>query len=108
MKVENTNLSMIKGDTEYISVFCDNYFFQEGDILEFTVRQTPEHFKKLIYKKVSNFIGNRAEIKIEPEDTKNLAPSTYKYDIQLTLSNGDIKTIVPCSKFTILQEVTYG
>lgn len=101
MKIEGTKLTMVKGDTEYLSVICENYDLQEGDIVELTVRKTPDNSKKIIYKKVTEFEYGNAEIKIEPEDTSNLAVGVYKYDIQLTFSNGDVKTIVPCSDFTI-------
>lgn len=109
MKIEGTKLSMVRGDTEYIMVTCKNYTFQEGeDKVEMTVRKTANDPKKLIYKVIEDFEDGKANIKIEPEDTSRLAPGEYKYDIQVTFSNGDVKTIIPCSVLSIKQEVTYG
>ena len=47
------------------------------------------------------------EFKIEPEDTKALECTHYRYDIQLNKSNGDVFTVIPPSYFRILTEVTY-
>lgn len=107
MIVDGTNLSIIKGDTEYLSVICDNYKLIDGeDVVELTVRLSPTN-QKLIYKKIEEFERGNAEIKFLPEDTKYLNPGVYVYDVQITFANGDVKTIVPCSRFTIKKEVTY-
>lgn len=108
MIIEDTKLTMIKGDTEYLSVDCCGYKLKEGDIIEMTVRKEALSPVKQIYKKVEEFENGIAIIKIEPEDTSKLAFGTYKYDIQITFGeSGDVKTIIPCSNFIIKQEVTY-
>ena len=47
------------------------------------------------------------QIELSPIDTKNLRFKTYVYDIQWIKLDDSVVTIVPPSKFTILEEVTY-
>lgn len=108
MKVEDTKISMVRGDTEYLFVTCLNYELQDGDKVELTVRKKPSDVTKLIHIVTTEFTDGEANIKIKPEDTSKLAPGEYKYDIQITFANGDVKTIVPCSSFVLIPEVTYG
>ena len=79
---------------------------QEGDVVEFTVRQTIYSDKPVLYKKITEFSDNTAFINILPEDTENLRFGKYVYDVQLTF-NGAVKTIIKPSTFTIGEEVTY-
>ena len=43
---------------------------------------------------------------IKPEDTKAMAFGKYVYDIQLTMADGDVYTIIPPTTFELLKEVT--
>ena len=43
---------------------------------------------------------------IKPEDTKAMAFGKYVYDIQITMADGDVYTIVPPATFDLLKEVT--
>lgn len=106
MKVNGTNLSMTRGDSESISVTISGYDIQTGDFLEMTVRQ--RHASPVVlYKKVTEFSENKALISIMPEETSDLSIGDYVYDLQLTFG-GAVKTIVKPSKFTLEEEVTYG
>ena len=106
MKVNGTNLSMTRGDSESISVTISGYDIQPGDFLEMTVRQRPAS-PVVFYKKVTEFSENKAVISIMPEETSDLSIGDYVYDLQLTFG-GAVKTIVKPSKFTLEEEVTYG
>lgn len=106
LKVINTNLRMTRGDSESFSITFHGYTPQPGDLVEFTVRRFISS-DVILYKKVTKFEGNKAIIKIMPEDTEKLSFGDYVYDIQLTFS-GAVKTIIKPSKFTIESEVTYG
>jgi hypothetical protein len=111
MKIEGTNLSMIRGDSETITikvksdgVYVDLEF---GDTIYFTVKLNTSVETKLIQKIITAFDAGIAVIDIEPEDTKLLAPKSYKYDIQWVTAAGRVTTIIPPSIFTIEPEVTY-
>lgn len=112
MKVNGTDLTMIRGDSESIvlSLKKDNVMvpFNQGDTVYFTVKQSYIEEDITLQKIITEFNedGN-CIIEIKPEDTKELSFRSYVYDIQLTDSNGRVTTIVPCSKFVITEEVTY-
>jgi hypothetical protein len=112
MKIQGTNISMIRGDTEAIKVSCRDESgtdipLVEGDIVYFTVKRSTNTEEKILQKIVTEFTEGVALITIFPEDTKELKTGIYYYDIQLNRANGQVKTIIPPSKFTINEEVTY-
>lgn len=106
MYVNGTALAMVRGDSEHITIGLKDSSFVEGDVVELTVRSRPTSVEKSLYYKVTEFDGGEAKINIHPEDTSGLKFGVYAYDIQLT--RGDVvKTIVECSTFEILKEITY-
>lgn len=112
MKIEGTNLSMVRGDTEVIQVKCkdqngNDVPFVTGDTLYFTVKVSAKTEDKMLQKVITEFENGIALIPINPEDTKSLAIKDYVYDIQLNRANGDVKTIIKKSIFTLEEEVTY-
>lgn len=112
MKIQGTNISMIRGDTEAIKVSCRDESgtdipLVEGDIVYFTVKRSTNTEEKTLQKIITEFTDGVALITIFPEDTKELKTGIYYYDIQLNRANGQVKTIIPPSKFTINAEVTY-
>lgn len=112
MKVQGTNISMIRGDSEAIKVSCRNesgvvFHFAEGDTVYFTVKKSTHTEEKILQKIVTEFIEGVALITIFPKDTRELKTGVYYYDIQLNRANGQVKTIIPPSMFTINAEVTY-
>ena len=72
---------------------------QEGDEILLTVRASPT--SELLFQK------SGPEIIIEPEDTAALPFGTYCYDVQITLTDGTVDTVIPKNDFVILEEVTY-
>lgn len=112
MKVSGTNLSMIRGDSESIILSLkkdeDMIPFNQGDTVYFTIKQNANTDKIMMQKIITTFDedGN-CIIEINPDDTKDFSFRDYVYDIQLNDSNGRVTTIIPCSKFAILEEVTH-
>lgn len=106
MIINGTNLKMTRGDSEKIVVFLKGYSLQQGDMVEFTVRESIYSDKPVIYKKITEFSDNSFYINILPEDTESLLFGKYVYDVKLTF-NGMVKTIIRISTFTIGEEVTY-
>lgn len=112
MNVDGTNISMTRGDSEFIEVSCSDEYgnkvdFEDGDVIYFTVKHTINNTDKIIQKVVTSFTNGNAIIEILPDDTKNIAYQVYIYDIQLNKKDGTVKTIIKPSKFTITGEVTY-
>ena len=112
MKIQGTNISMTRGDSEIIKVTIKDTLgniipLVTGDTIYLTVRESMLSPTKIIEKIVTEFDDGQALIIINPEDTNNLRFTSYVYDIQLTKENGSVKTIITPSNFTITGEVTY-
>ena len=112
MKIQGTNISMTRGDSEMIKVTVKDTLgniipLVTGDTIYLTVRERMLSPTKIIEKIVTEFDDGQALIIINPEDTNNLRFTSYVYDIQLTKENGSVKTIITPSNFTITGEVTY-
>ena len=44
-------------------------------------------------------------LKLEPEDTKGLKFGSYYYDVEVTLSDGRVDTVINNAPFIVLPEV---
>lgn len=112
MKIDRTNIRMIRGDSEGINIRVKDHAglpvpLIEGDTVYFTVKDNAKTKVKRFQKVITEFIDGAAHVNIEPEDTQKLDFKTYVYDIQLTKADGTVKTIVPISNFIIGQEVSH-
>jgi hypothetical protein len=112
MTITGTNISMVRGDTEALTVrLLDEEAvqvdFESGDTVYFTMREALGDTTTIIQKIITGFTDGEAVVEIEPSDTNDLFFRTYVYDIQWTRADGQVKTIVPASDFEILAEVTY-
>ena len=111
MQVMGTNLTMIRGDSETISVRMNNnegeeVFFKDGDIVYWTVKENLNATTNSLQVIVNEFDKGVATIKIKPSDTSELRAKEYIYDIQLTREDGTVTTIVKPSKFILEGDVT--
>jgi len=111
MKVSGTKISLTRGDSAIISVACTNgtnpFPLTAGDTIYFTIKANAGTTTKLVQKVITTFTSGKANITLNPADTKPLAYGDYLYDVQLTLSTNEVITIIAPSRFTILEEVTY-
>jgi hypothetical protein len=112
MRVVGRTLQMIRGDSESIRVSLTNKDntplpLVEGDKVYFTVKINVHSDEKKIQKIISSFTEGVAIINIAPADTKNLIFGDYVYDVQINRADGRVTTVVPPSKFSICEEVTY-
>ena len=112
MKINGTNIYMIRGDSETITVSCKDIdgadlLFTTGDQIYFTVKENTKTAVKILQKLIVDFTDGKAIIDILQSDTKLLKYQTYVYDIEWINVNGKVTTIIPPSKFIIEDEVTY-
>lgn len=115
MTVDETNLSMIRGDTESITVSITDEETSEhidlitgNDTVYFTIKLNTHVETKVLQKILTEFdIDGNAIIEINHEDTASLPYKTYRYDIQWVDSSGRVRTIIAPSLFTLEPEVTF-
>lgn len=112
MKVNGTNISMIRGDSESITISCTDInnlpvAFVFGDTVYFTVKEKTTNVEKTLQKTVITFDNGKAVIEITPSDTRDLRCKRYVYDVQLTRADLTVTTLVAPSDFIIEEEVTF-
>lgn len=102
-------IRLTRGDTARLNVSIINdvngetHEIASTDILQLTVRKK---VKDLDYCFQKTTIGSNL-FHIEPEDTAALDFGNYVYDVQLTLENGDVYTVIEPTRFEVMTEVTY-
>lgn len=93
----NNLLEIHRGDTLKIPVrfFKDGRQVVYGKVKEivFTVKK---HIRddSVVFTRKASLVNNEYLVKIEPGDTKNAEFGNYVFDVQLTDTGGDVKTLV--------------
>lgn len=103
---ENTlNAEMVRGDTGSFSITLtdnnNNSLLKNGDIIYFTLRKKIAS-PILIEKKITTFNNGKAEIILEPKDTKELDLGSYLYDLKWVRPDGNIDTLIPNNPYSWL------
>lgn len=104
--INGNTIKLTRGDTAFLRVPItregEEYVVQPTDTLAFSVKKNVRD-ENFTFQKV---VTGDNLVHIEPTDTAGFPFGSYKYDIQLTTSSGDVFTIVDVSTFEILPEVT--
>lgn len=103
--IEGTAIRLTRGDSAEFGITVYDaagnlYELQEGDKVEFTVKEN-------VYSKTALIQKTGTQIQIKPEDTASLSYQKYVYDVQVTLADGTVDTIISPSEFEVLSEVTF-
>lgn len=107
LKIDNKRrIQIVKGDTAIFDITVNNYEFVEGDKIYFTVKTSVGDTESIIQKVVSVFDENKAKVIFCKEDT-NVDVGVYLYDVQCSLTNGVVDTIIPPTRFEVLGGVTH-
>lgn len=113
LKIDSdNNITMTRGDTAKFNINVTSldsenpYVITENDVVVFTVRENPKRSTDddnyLIQKEAPLGV-----LTLNPEDTADLSYiTTYYYDIQITLENGEVHTIIEWRKFILGKEST--
>ena len=111
---KNKVITMTRGDSTSLKIEVNTSDFpaqiNTGDLFFFGVMEPNQPFEKAIIKKelaYENYDSSHGTLKIdiEPEDTIELIPGTYYYQIKvLSKNDGDprIDTVVQKTKFNII------
>lgn len=104
-EINGTLITVIKGDTGEFDLKLSNYSFVEGDVVYMTVKKDLKDSKYVMQKVITNFKDNIATIKLNYEDTA-IPEGKYIYDIQCSLVDGRVDTVISPSIFIVLGGVT--
>ena len=110
LTVEKDNtIHLTRGDTARFSIgqivntiTNTNYTPTAEDTVTMTIKKTTLDAAPC----VQIIVPGGEVLHIKPEDTKAMAFGKYVYDIQITMADGDVYTIVPPTTFDLLKEVT--
>lgn len=103
-------IEMIRGTTKVFNISITNgdgtlYVLAEGEEILFGVKQKVEDESTVILKSVTTGTDGVYPVEIEPNDTINLQPGSYVYDVGLK-SGDDYFNVIEPSTFTIKANVT--
>ena len=109
--IDNLNkIAIIEGDSGHFRINVKEYVLTEGDTVYFSVssEKTLEKGGRYLFQKVITEFEEDGGcfISIEPEDTKGKVGS-YFYDVQITLANGYVDTVIGPTIFTIKGGITH-
>lgn len=106
---EDNTIHLTRGDTARFSigrivntVTNTNYTPTAEDTVTMTVKKTVLQADPC----VQIIVPGGEVLHIKPEDTKAMAFGKYVYDVQLTMADGDVYTIIPPATFDLQKEVT--
>lgn len=103
---ETKVMSIIAKDTGDFAVKLNNYILDEGDKVYFTVNSELENPDFKIQKEITEFVNNRAVIRLSSHDT-DIPVGNYYYDVEVDTADGRVDTVVGPYKFRVLGGVTY-
>lgn len=106
--VRGKRIVMTKGDSAQIEIGLRDgdgsaYEPQTGDTMRFAMKKLYTDAQPLITKQIDM---ESMTLYLDPIDTSALdAPCQYVYDIQVTLANGTVDTVIPNGALELLEEV---
>jgi hypothetical protein len=102
--VMGANIFHRRGDTGKLKVNLmigdAPYVFKDGDNGLFTVKKRIGDEEIVLQKEMAD-----GAFTLLPEDTKDLTPGSYRYDMQVTLSSGEVYTVA-MGKYKLLPDIT--
>ena len=104
---KDNSIRMIQGDTGSIRLTLDNYRLSSGDKVTFAM--TSNSLKHLLIEKsITEFESDgTALIILNGKDTVDIAPGSYLYEIQVITKDGRIDTVIPMTRFKIMEGMIY-
>ena len=102
---KKNKITIVRGDTAIFDLTLDNYTFVEGDKVYFTVKNTVYDTLNIIQKVITEFEENKVRIMLTKEDT-DIDIGMYTYDVQCSLVNGLVDTVIIPATFEVIGGVT--
>ena len=106
--LDGNHIFLTKGDTAYMVINLKDaqghaYTPDPGDALRFAVKTNYGAEQCVILKDIS-LTGETIQLKLMPDDTKDLKAISFVYDLELTTAAGDVTTVIS-DKLTLFEEV---
>lgn len=105
LKITGNTIKIMAGDTAIINFVCSNHTLVSGDIVYFSVKKYLSDNIYKLQKVITSFNDGVASIELLSSDT-NLPPDEYKYDIQCSLADGRVDTVIGPAVFIVDRGVT--
>ena len=108
LQITSNEVYLTRGDSADIQVTIydmngDVYTLQTGDVLTFTMKYNCITEDKIMQKNITT----DSTIHITPSDTNELSYGKYYFDVQLTMNDGSVYTVIEPHNFNIMKEVTF-
>ena len=113
--IKNNKIELTRGDSAIAEVAMLNksggpYVPQEGDSIRFVLKSDWMNPGKSAYVDKRPLIEKSISttdllLRLDPDDTKRLPFGKYRYDIEITFSDGYVDTFINNELFTLLPEV---
>lgn len=106
-QIKKNVISITRGDSLWTRInikdaMGEEYIPDPMDIIRFSLKtSTSDDETPLVVKDIS---PETLELRLNPEDT-DLNPGTFWYDVEATLNNGFVCTIIEPTKFIIREQV---
>lgn len=104
--IEGQNISLTRGDSLILDITItrngDPYTTTEGDSVRFAMKRRSSDEAPVLIKYMDI---QEMRFTFNPEDTKDLNIGKYRYDIELTTSDGYVDTFIGPAIFELTEEV---
>lgn len=105
--IQDTNLDMIRGDTLAFAVEIEG-LDQDLESARFSCKNAfgdAEYiFQKTLENGISKIETGKYRVRVAPEDTENITPKSYRYDLEIGV-NGDKYTVLRGS-LKVVEDIT--
>lgn len=102
--IEDNVITFIQGDTGNFDLSLDNYILTDGDVAYFTIKKSIADTENVLQVEVNSFENGIAKFFLDSSMT-NIEAGRYVYDIEVSLSDGQVDTVIPPSKLKVLRGV---
>lgn len=104
--IKKNVITITRGDTLVSQVAITDrngveYVPDENDTIRFALRRADKE-EVLLTKEIPY---DTLTLILDAEETEQLPVGEYRYDIEITMSNGVVDTFIPWSKFKVTEEV---
>ena len=112
--IKGTTITLTRGDTFITNITLkrdgSTYTPVNGDRIRFAMKSPEMNARKTAWTDDTVLVEkaipyNTMQLKLDPEDTKELDFGQYRYDIEITFANGDVDTFIENAVFILNPEV---